>query len=241
MWLSADHGASWQRSATWPTGDKINAVSMTPSAWLAGTHRHGVLTSDDQGRTWRARGDGLGDESVRRLALRDGKVYAGTNAGLFVVADGETSWRRLTDAQQVNGIAFVGRELYVAAVGCVLRSVDDGAQFSVVLDGVTAHNLFADGSALFALLYGAGLRTSRDRGATWRSAQRGLPSDETLYTFQLLRADSSLYAAHWSGVFVSGSAGETWRESSLGLAEGAITDLVDVGGGRLLAGAGLPD
>jgi photosystem II stability/assembly factor-like uncharacterized protein len=238
LWQSDDGGARWQRSASWTGDDKLNAVAMTPGSWLVGTHRHGVFCSDDQGRTWRRRGDGLDEASVRRLALRTGRLFAGTSAGLFVIDDGETSWRRLTSGQQINGIAFVGAELYAAEVGRVLRSVDDGKSFSVARDGVTAHNLFADGEALFALLYREGLQLSVDHGTTWRDAQQGLPSDTTLYTFQLLRVENRLYAAHWRGVYAADSAGATWHESSRGL-EGAITDLLDLGQGRLLAGAGL--
>ena len=72
----------------------------------------------------------------------------------------------------------MGAELYVAEVGRVLRSDDDGAHFRVVRDGVTAHQLFADGDALFALLYREGLQTSRDHGATWQKTLAG-PVDKT--------------------------------------------------------------
>jgi photosystem II stability/assembly factor-like uncharacterized protein len=237
LWLSEDRGANWQSCASCLGGQKLNAVAMQPGIWLAGTHQQGVLASDDQGQTWRPRGYGLEQGSVRRLAQHNGEMFAGTNVGLFAIASDETSWRRLTESRQVDGIAFVGTELYVAEVGRVQRSVDNGRNWSVVRDAGTAHNLFANGDALFALLYNEGLQVSRDHGATWRSAQQGLPNDKALYTFQLLRVENRLLAAHWRGVYESDD-GEAWRVAGQGL-DGAITDLLDLGGGRLLAGAGL--
>jgi hypothetical protein len=241
VWLSRDRGHGWQRSVSWPREQaKVNAVLASEGVLLAGTHGGGVLVSSDAGQSWEPRRVGLWSLEVRRLAAHLGQVYAATNAGLFVASVTGERWRQLTSAGQVNAIAFVGDDMFVAEVGSVRRSGDQGQRWSVVLPSVTAHDLFGDGNTLFALLYGAGVKKSSDRGETWSLAQAGLPRDLTQYTFQVRRAGDALFAAQWQGVFVSHSSGDAWQPAGLGLHDAAITDVIENGAGGLLAGAGLP-
>ncbi len=237
VYASRDAGASWELVMA-PGGDAaVNAMVTTSSVVMAGTRTHGVVASKDGGKSWRAANEGLANLEIRRLVEIEERVFAGTNGGLFVSGNNGESWNHLVGVGQINGVAGLHGDLYVADVDGVLVSRNGGRSWQRTYDDGTPHNLGSDGNSLFAMLYWQGVVRTSD-GQAWEAAQKGLPKDLTQYTFQIVSADGKLYAAQWHGLYVSDSGGATWRLSNEGLASDlAITDIVSVAPNVLLAAA----
>jgi photosystem II stability/assembly factor-like uncharacterized protein len=238
VYASRDLGASWELVMPAVGGDEaVNAMVTTSSVVMAGMRARGVVASSDGGKSWRAANEGLSNLEVRRLAEIEGRVFAGTNGGLFVSGNHGESWDHLVGVGQINGVAGLHGDLYVADVDGVLVSRDAGRSWQRTYDDSTPHNLGSDGNSLFAMLYWQGVVRTSD-GQVWEAAQKGLPKDLTQYTFQIVHVDGKLFAAQWHGVYVSDSGGTTWRLSNEGLASDlAITDIVSVAPNVLLAAA----
>ena len=72
-------------------------LSFTPvgNGILTGLAGGGVYFSNDQGRNWTARNNGLTNQQINTLASGGAAVYAGTNGGVFRSGDGgANSWNR---------------------------------------------------------------------------------------------------------------------------------------------------
>ena len=182
----------------------LTADPLHPHVLYAGTQGHGVLRSNDGGKTWREAG--LAGHMVKALAVsrtQPGTVYAGTKpALLFVSRDGRTSWTELLAFRRIRSrwfwfspaekpftayvqaialspadptIIVVGIEL-----GAVVQSLDGGQTWSGHRRGAVrdCHSL------IFHVTHGdwaycgggtgAGVSVSRDAGATWTQPKQGL-------------------------------------------------------------------
>lgn len=238
--VSHDGGWSWMRTNKGLKDNvKINAVASTQEAILVGTGSDGVFASVDAGETWQPARNGLTNLQIRRLAVHEGHVFAGTNGGLFVSDDGGNSWSHLTGTGQINGITILKGNIYVADLEGVILSTNRGRTWRRILETEVPHNLSNDGASVFAMLYNEGVTKTDDEGATWISAQAGLPADLSQYTFQILHANGVLFAGQWTGIYISTDRGASWSPISQLPPSQSITDLIQIGEGTILAGAGL--
>lgn len=97
VFRSSDSGANWSPASTQPTNPNVRALVIKPgdSATLfAATYGNGVFVSSDSGNTWAACPNaGLANLKVVSLTIdTGGKLYAGTEGGVFVSNDGCASW-----------------------------------------------------------------------------------------------------------------------------------------------------
>ncbi len=93
VFKSADGGACWTRLAGGPHGvTALAVVPELPGTVYAGTDDRGVFRSTDAGGTWAAINAGLGNRSVRALAIGEATVHAATDGGVFerALVDGPT-------------------------------------------------------------------------------------------------------------------------------------------------------
>ena len=182
----------------------LAADPLNPEIVYAGTQGHGVLRSNDRGKTWRS--VGLAGQIVKALAVsrtQSGTVYAGTKpALLFVSRDGGASWTELGSFRRIRSRWFwfspaekpfsayvqaialspTDQETIVVGIefGAVVQSLDGGRTWSGHRRGALrdCHSL------IFHVTHGdwaycgggtgAGVSVSRDGGATWIQPKEGL-------------------------------------------------------------------
>jgi hypothetical protein len=171
------------------------AVDPTqPDTIYVGTDGHGILKTEDYGKTWKALG--LEGQIVRALAiskLRPGTIYAGTKpAALYVSHDYGVNWKELsafkqmkrwfwfTPAERPNSayvmdivLSPTNPHLIIVGVeaGAVLRSEDAGETWQGHLKGALrdCHDLVyhaTDGNWIYEG-GGTGAAFSNDAGQTW--------------------------------------------------------------------------
>jgi photosystem II stability/assembly factor-like uncharacterized protein len=97
IYLSSDSGATWSPAATQPTNTRIKAVVIKPgdsTRLYAASYGGGVFTSENSGATW----SGCANTNLTNLNLvsltidASGRLYAGTEGGVFVSTDGCAIW-----------------------------------------------------------------------------------------------------------------------------------------------------
>jgi photosystem II stability/assembly factor-like uncharacterized protein len=92
IWRSEDSGQNWSPVEV-PGFEEltINAFLRFENAWLAATSDAGVLTSDDDGLTWKFTNSPL--PPILTLAQSLGNLYAGTyQQGIYHSLDGGNTW-----------------------------------------------------------------------------------------------------------------------------------------------------
>lgn len=235
MFLSKDVGRTWSPANDgFEPGEKLAAVEASGDNVFAGTHRRGVFVSKDAGKTWSPANDGLTNRTARALAVAGRRVFVGTNDGIFASDVRGGSWSRLTTGAQVNAFAVLGADIYAAGATGLSRSTDEGRTWKPIGDFGAVHNVSSDGTSVFATLYRRQVVRTDDGGATWTTADNGLPP---MYTFQVLGLGNVHLAGQWTGVYLSANRGDLW--TSVGPRDQAIHDLVLVDGETVLAASGL--
>lgn len=236
IYASRDLGRSWRATRSLGRDVAVTELTSVAGTLFAGTRHTGIFTSRDGGETWLEANQGLKNREIRRMRTVDARVYASTNGGLFVSEDQGASWRHLVGDGQTNALVASRGDLFLADIRGVLRSADQGGTWERVYDQGTPHNLEAEGDTVFAMTYGGGVVRSTDAGRSWQSAQEGLPTDRSQYTFQILSSQGVRFAGQWHGVYVSDSKAGPWRPSSRGIpSTSAVTDLIAMQGTLLAA------
>lgn len=142
-----------------------------------------VYRSLDRGGKWERFKEGFEERRTPSFsALMDGKLLAGTVAGVHVSVDGGRTWKRTGDpALSIHTIAWHPKRperVYLATEGSgVWVSPDAAATFRPSSEGMTntrVSALAAFGEELFVALshagVGSGIHVSRDRGRTFAAA-----------------------------------------------------------------------
>jgi photosystem II stability/assembly factor-like uncharacterized protein len=237
IYISRNGGGSWKDAgapyafAGWVVSSLRFDPNRTGRLWVTlwGVWGSGqVAYSDDLGKSWVARSQGLPNEPVYALALtlgHEGRLFAGTLSGVYGSADGGESWRPLTaslpDLQKVTSlivdparpdsvIAGTWRQAY--------RSDDGGQTWSGIFSGMVLDTeLFSltpipeHPGEIWASTCGWVYQTL-DHGDHWQRFKDGLDERRTPAFAPL--PDGRMLAGTVSGVYVSEDGGRNWKRQS---------------------------
>ena len=183
----------------------LASVSQSPGIIYAGTHGHGVLRSEDRGRTWQPAG--MAGQIVKSLAAspHDPEVlYAGTKpAWVFVTRDGGASWTELEGFRGIRGYRF-------------WRSPAEPPDWRAYVSNIAISP--TDPEVLVAgIEFGAVVR-SEDGGRTWSNHRKGAIRDCHTLLFHPSNGDWVYEAgASLVGAALSRDGGLSWRQPKRGL------------------------
>ena len=187
----------------------------------------GVYVTRDNGQRWSQLSNGLNGRDVFTLAQDEkGNIYAGTNAGLFRLAQNTRMWTRMTVPgmmPNVPDLAIAGNTMFVPTTsGALLISRDMGKtwtqQHAVKKEPflkVRANNGMVAAATYTTLL------VSADGGKHF-SAEQSLPV--TLITGVAVDPDQNLWIASAQGLFRQQKGG-SWEPMSTDLPKAKITSL----------------
>lgn len=197
---------TWQRAGHSLAGLHVSSLLLEPERgyYFAGIHGEGLYFSEDGGRSWERRMNGLTQTHVFSLSAtrRDGKfvLYAGTEpAHLFRSTDYGLSWQELPSLRQVPD-----SDKWVFPAPPHVAHVK-----AMAFDPRDQHLLYA------GIEQGALLR-SNDDGATWRELSEYSRDTDRAYRDLhriLLRPSNpdEMYFTSGEGLYFSKNAGATWE------------------------------
>ncbi|MBI3195040.1 MAG: hypothetical protein HYZ34_11345, partial [Ignavibacteriae bacterium] len=197
VYRSTNNGERWYRVGFNDTSKYIEsiAIDIEGNVFASAHHiwydRSTLYRSTDNGSYWEVAeiNNPLVNTATISLLVPtsgkyNGKVFAGTNWGVYRSVNAGDDWERMVPVGtnfEVNSIAinFKG-EIYAAASdSSVYKSVDSGMTWSkskVTNDKVLSLIVNPNG-VLFAATYGSGMYRSLDDGKTWHSLQSGLDNE----------------------------------------------------------------
>jgi photosystem II stability/assembly factor-like uncharacterized protein len=134
LFLSTNQGESWKPTGPLPVPVKdIISIRQTPRLWLAGTEKHGVLISKNQGKTWVAAEGNIQDQTIYKVNIHPNnpKLMAagGYQTGVFISSDGGQTWKQNKKGLKIldiHGLAFDPNEKQRLWIG----TMGDGVYFS---------------------------------------------------------------------------------------------------------------
>jgi photosystem II stability/assembly factor-like uncharacterized protein len=185
---SVDGGRTWKELAGDARLRKIRTLTFHPSTGglLLGSYGEGVFQSADLGKTLIPRGEGLGAAGICSIAVDprpDGRLYAGTQAGLYRSDDGGKTWTWASvgmAALQSTGLhALPGNRVMLLEFQQGARiSTDGGRTWPAYVPGwKEMHGRafwgFVCGDVVYVNTGGAKTdgAVSRDAGRTWATSE----------------------------------------------------------------------
>jgi hypothetical protein len=173
--ISHDGGLSW-RGANGETGPVLSLLYLSDGVLLAGLAHGGVVRLADG--AWRPVGDGLRARLLVGLAAAPGVLAAADlQGGVAVSSDGGLTWTESDGTPTLAIASTASGALFAATEDGLRRSVDRGATWQDVGDGVPRVLGVADG--LVVAWADGTLRQTSDDAESWRPL-RGLDSADIL-------------------------------------------------------------
>jgi photosystem II stability/assembly factor-like uncharacterized protein len=225
LFRSSDGGTTWTPSGVAVGLETKNIFSLLSRSdtLLAGTDE-GVYVSLNKGTTWAVSTQGMVNNDVNALALKDGKIFAGTKYwGVSVSADGGAHWTGanagigestncwILTFHEINGRLLVGTP------GRLFFLADSGKGW------VDATGSLPNGADITSLgkkddvLYAGtiqGLFRSSNNGSSWIPVSSAATNGEIVSLFDY---KGTLFAgATNQGIFSSADNGNSWQAANTG-------------------------
>ena len=221
LFRSIDSGQTWERSEGELGAARITALALDPAnprILYAGSEGHGVLRSDDAGKTLLASNLDHGDVRALGADPRDHSVLAASERGMFRSGDRGMTWvpGRVAPAR-VLALAIENQSGTIVAGTAgegVLLSRDAGASW--IKTGlrhtyVTALRLDPGSPGRILAASPDGVLSSADGGANWKLARVDVVEALAVLNLGVLLAGGA------RGVLRREASSPSWRESSQGL------------------------
>lgn len=192
------------------------ALIFYRKSMYVGTQYAGIFMSADNGKHWKNINTGLINKTIRRFLEIDGKLYVGTNAGLFSYDEERKQWvpEYGNNTMQVNGIASGDGYICIGTNQGVFFTPKSTKKWKSVLAGRPLHNISVIGNTIYAMTYNE-LFSSMDEGGTWQSIQKGMPHD--FYTFNVVSSQGDVFAGQWDGIYRRDKVSQEWKHYGTGL------------------------
>ncbi|MFT3910898.1 MAG: T9SS type A sorting domain-containing protein [Ferruginibacter sp.] len=249
IYKSTDNGNSFSPASTGLHNNNQQAFAYTAAGgyifagmgWYASVYR-----SADEGANWHEARRGLANATVYSLMEEGGKVYAGTQQGLFYTTDNGDNWTEMENGlpfglpitcMENNGNSiFLGTDQYG-----VTRSLDNGNTWTQVNNGLSAtfahftEDLLYYNNVLYAATWDGVYKTT-DNGNNWIAINNGLPTEfggSIVTVNSIMQQDGVLYIGTvLEGIYQSSNGGASWVPVNTGLSTAARTvrDIVQAGG-----------
>jgi uncharacterized protein (TIGR03437 family) len=241
VFSSTNGGSEWNPSnAGLPPSADVKAFTRHNGNLYAGLNGEGIYISADDGGSWAARSNGLGNQQVNALTSDGVRLLTGTESGVYRSIDNGQNWSLANNGitrQKVLSLLATSSGFYAGTDLGLFRSTNGGDSWTPVNVGLTdlyivSLGIAANGAAIFAGTT-SGVYRSTNSGGNWVKVTNGLPERVTALTFTI--AGTRLLAGTVYGFYVSEDNGATWRGINTGLLNLQVSGIA-VQGNRVIAG-----
>jgi len=269
VFVSTDQGMNWRpinnglpgfdvksvKSFAQDARRNVKTLAVSGDTLFASDWDLGVFRFDNRSQSWKEVNNGLFNPKVNSFAVSGGKLFVGTEAGVWVTTDNGENWKSANSGMVANHgvgeIAVRDNRLLVQGFGGVFASADNGNTWTPVKDSIEPDALqippewkrgslnkkvdhLASINDVVIAGTGGGVFRSTDRGQTWEESNRGLPYGERGAIAPSIEAlaviGAKIYAGlEDNGLFISDDLGRSWTEASRDLRDLTVSGMVRKG------------
>lgn len=252
IFISRDEGLTWNLDTVFHVDNTHNTGPIRDPLYLpapitfisdgeyliAGigyVYKGDVYRSSDDGITWSDSGITWGRDSVKEdiycFSLLQGKIFAGTDDGVYVSTDHGMRWNPTNEGipkiligshLPVEGLVAIGNSIFASTNGDgIYRSTNGGASWTEVnTTNYDFQSLATVGSEVFAASFNdignpstGGVFVSKDNGNTWQRADADLPDHGAN---AICASGPNLFVGTNASIYFSSNGGSNWINISAG-------------------------
>lgn len=228
LFRSTDRGQNWSKLWTLSV-NRIEGFAVSPTyaengMLLTTTYDRGAYVSEDGGKTWENRSEGLGQPRLEGAAFspnyaQDGLLFTNTNRHLYQSSNKGRTWesRPLRGRDWVSMIVTVQKKLYNRGLYPNWIPIFESYNWPVFPRRIVISPDFKSDGTIYVSSLTQHIFRSVDRGQKWSSVWRGEDDELRGYVDLAISpqfaSDNTLYAGNSvSGiVYKSTDRGTTWR------------------------------
>lgn len=207
-----DGGRTFVQRADGMVNRTVTSLVPTAQGLFASTMYEGdfggLFLSGDRGDRWSmiANQTQLHGENLRRVAVSGERLVGTTFSGRIVSRDGGKTWTRLSGGEAPDAKKTAAKK--------TARRTSTSERPLPRIEGVTVYDVALDvhGSRNRLAATASGVYRSRDGGATWRPARRGLPNGFIRSVVYHPKRSGECYAIQYANLYRSRDGGETWEQ-----------------------------
>lgn len=212
VYLSTDHGSTWQTKNNGLTTSAISSLQLMNGTVFVGTP-DGVFVSTDKGAHWIQRNTGMANIApwVRPFAVLDSFIFAAQATTVYRSSDMGLNWTAVGSNGLwglIERLAATDSILVASTNSWLFISSDYGETWTRQSLPGNLWGLATRSPNIFAGSYddAGGLFRSTDNGATWSQPERG----SSMRFSSLCASATHLFAGTPSGIFLSQNDGASW-------------------------------
>jgi photosystem II stability/assembly factor-like uncharacterized protein len=244
VYRSTDGGLTWKSTSRDLSHNAwISCLAAKNNKIYAGDYFAGIYVSADNGDSWTLLNDGLSNRQINCLLFIGNDLLAGTNSGLNVLRENNTTWTPIGTGfdpnQFIRTIGMSGNYLLASEgyAGTILRSSDNGVTWTPASNGLPScyiSTIKQSGANTYACT-SVGLYVSTDDGGLWTKIDGGLPGDRIE---DILIDGLNILVTSSVGPFKSVDGGGSWNLSNSGFGFNACSIFLLAGSKIFLGGFG---
>jgi photosystem II stability/assembly factor-like uncharacterized protein len=217
---SADGGATWRRSGSFPVGAQFQKPAFATEQRAIAIRPSGqIVLSIDAGQTWSITDDRLGQVRLNDTTMASATVglVVGNDGLILRSTDGGSNWAAVASGTslQLKAVRCLTATVCVAGGGGLLRSTDSGATWAVLSSPGSGFgaNVIAPLSDSVAVIASAdGLWRTADAGLTWTRVYTAVQGTQLGVAFN---APGIGIATGYDGILRSTDQGVTWAPQAV--------------------------
>ena len=235
LFISKDNHTHWDRVGHDLPGQKINALYIANQNIYVGVFGRGIFSSADAGQTWWPISYDLPHQNVQSICQFGKDLLAGTDAGIFILAENTTSWMPTNITVQVVSIDAYDGILVAGTSRGTAISRDKGESWTWIRTEGAVHYTRNIGSTIVELAINGDLVFSEDWGASWQSVNYA--PREGSYVYEIAQIGQYLIMSNNYGIHRSTDHGKNWQlvypTESMGFFDFLVVDGKVYGGTRV--------
>lgn len=217
-------GINWTYSTTGMTDPKIISMTKSGNSVFAGSESGGIYLSTDKGIIWSPVNNGLTSNEIHTICSSSGKVYSGSNTGVFMTSNNGTSWTKISTSavgSTIFAVTVYDNKIFATSAKGVFVTTNGGTDWNNVSNGISGYIycLTNFNNTVYAGSSSSGVFKTTNDGLSWTQISTGLPSGKAVRT--VFCENDKIYAAVYNsgGVYYLPSGGNTWIAANQGLTQ----------------------
>ncbi len=209
VFLSTNSRTNWNPIGESLPSKKINALHIEGQFIYAGVFKKGLYRTKDEGKNWESLNHDLPSLTVQSILTTGNRILAGTDDGVFILTQGESSWQSTNLKTQVLSIYEYDKKLIAGTSEGTAISYDQGTTWEWIRREGAVHYTHNIGPRIIELVLSGDVVYSDNWGEQWHQTLYG--PRQGSYVYEIIDLGPYQLLSNNYGLHRSADQGQSWQ------------------------------